>query len=214
MTVKESPVFGSGVLLWNWNPRVQSMVCEFRKRSLPVSVGAPQSLLVLDSWDKHSKHIVLPKDNEIVASARVSNSLNNRLPFSPLYNEVEISSWDMEISRVVIDPRYRNGFVFLKLMESLVPLCANEKGRVFIDCCIGGVTNIRIERYIEMGFQPYGSEAWDHRYARPTKLLFMSRSVVEECVDRFDVKVGGRLLKKAAKNALAVAALRRIHNIK
>ena len=188
-----------GVRICAWNETLAARLSEFRtiaySKNIPaISNLSASSLLLIDSWDSVSTHFLAEREGQLVGAIRLTSAVKSRLPLSAGYPSLGIQMQDLEVSRVVVDKEHRTGFVFLEMIRSLISRCEGAEGRILIDSCIGGMSNVRVDRYLMGGFSLQGLEFWDQRYNAPSKLLYIPRSEVSLQARMADAAFGNRLL--------------------
>jgi hypothetical protein len=172
-----------------WESGTRAFLSSLRKQSYVVGNPYGRSdMLHSDVWDEYSTHILVWHCGLPVGAMRFSTALNGRLPVSAACSDIKFNPTDAEISRIVIHPQYRHGFVFLKLIRRVSSLFSESVRRVFADVCIGGQSNVRLDRYFDLGFREFGRRYWDHRYDSRSYVLVASISELAEAKLQAEVK--------------------------
>jgi len=145
----------------------------------PNLVGSGLEELIDDGWDEVSTHfcILAADGKQIVASLRVSRSLNSMLPFSELY-AFSATPQDVEVGRTTVLPSYRGGDHAQNLLVAAMSfLCENRDWEyLFGDPVLGAKRGLTRERVEAMGFIAVSEQIIDRRYGLASQLFRMHTS--------------------------------------
>ena len=138
---------------------------EFRE-----SVFTDANLIGPDKWDSLSEHLGFYNNNQLIGILRLTSSTNNKLPFCDYVKPTNINEADIEMSRFVIKPKYRNSIHVIHFFHQVIEHQISSSKNMYIDAITEG--GIRISRYQKLGFQETNLSYFDDRYNSESIILY------------------------------------------
>ncbi len=150
---------------------------EFRVRNIPIT----HSKLWYDEWEFDSEKYGYYLNGKLIGTFRIVREKDGTLPFSEYLPKVEVAPNDIELSRIVVNERYRRTRAvphFFGEIAEMVMKNRHRIGKVYID--IITKNGINPESYAKFKFEPTGHSHWDTDYKCDDVLLVAEPSRVAE----------------------------------
>jgi predicted GNAT family N-acyltransferase len=125
--------------------------------------------LVSDAWDGFSNHFAVTVDDKIIATYRIVNAQNDRLPVSDHFPDLPVTSGDLQIGRLVTSRQMWTLESGVRLYSQYVERFEQITTRVYVATAKWGPFSPR--RYRSLGFVETGAAYEDKRYKLPMIIL-------------------------------------------
>lgn len=141
--------------------------------------------LAYDKWDEYSTHLILKKNNSIIGAVRITRiDQRDSLPcFEMIKKKLNIGNESIEISRIIIHPKYRKTNSLKYILQGIKKLINIQNKNIIIDV-LQKNKGICIKSYKSLGFIDLNQSYYDSRYNTKSSILLMNSNNTDKLFKR------------------------------